>query len=138
VVLRGRRTYPDRKYVFLRIQHRPIPQKPPCACWRNSDFRRIGHHIDKLEPARLRHQARFAGKSLSYASLKSYPPYIRPSLQNRIGKRWYISAKHAAHSAAAVKPSLRKMKLKLNRWLTNSPTNICHLFFGPKINFNKT
>jgi hypothetical protein len=28
----------------------------------------------ELEPARLRHQARFAGKSPSYASLKSYPP----------------------------------------------------------------
>jgi hypothetical protein len=28
----------------------------------------------ELEPARLRHQARFAGKSSSYASLKSYRP----------------------------------------------------------------
>jgi hypothetical protein len=28
----------------------------------------------KLEPAQLRHQARFAGKSPSYASLKSYCP----------------------------------------------------------------
>jgi hypothetical protein len=28
----------------------------------------------KLEPARLRNQARFAGKSPSYASLKSYRP----------------------------------------------------------------
>jgi hypothetical protein len=28
----------------------------------------------KLEPARLRHQARFAGKGPSYTSLKSYRP----------------------------------------------------------------
>jgi hypothetical protein len=30
--------------------------------------------LAKLEPARLRHQARFAGKSPSYASLKSNRP----------------------------------------------------------------
>jgi hypothetical protein len=40
--------------------------------WRNSDLRRIG--FAGLEFAGLRHQARFAGKSPSYASLKSKRP----------------------------------------------------------------
>jgi hypothetical protein len=43
-------------------------------------------------------------------------PYVHLLLQTRTGKWLYISAKHAAHSAATAKPLLRKMKLKLNRW----------------------
>jgi hypothetical protein len=52
----------------------------------------------------------FAGESPGYASLKSgRPTYVHHS---RIGlARRYIFAKHAAHSAAAAKLSLRKLKL---------------------------
>jgi hypothetical protein len=42
---RGRRTYPDGKYVFEQIQRRPTQQKPPSGCWRNSGFWRIGRRI---------------------------------------------------------------------------------------------
>jgi hypothetical protein len=31
--------------VFLRIQHRHSPQKPPSGCWRNTGYWRIGHHF---------------------------------------------------------------------------------------------
>jgi hypothetical protein len=39
--------------------------------------------------------------------------------------------KHAAHSAAAVKLSLRKMKLKLNGWLAKGPAHTNQYFSGP-------
>jgi hypothetical protein len=41
-------------------------------------------------------------------------PYVRLSLRNGTGKRRSRSTKHTALSAAAIQPSLRKMKLKLN------------------------
>jgi hypothetical protein len=42
----------------------------------------------------------------------------------------YIFAKHVSHSAAAVKPTLRKMKLKLHIWLANGPAHTNHYFSG--------
>jgi hypothetical protein len=41
-------------------------------------------------------------------------PYVCLSPQNNTGLRRYNSTKHAALSAIAVKPSLRKITLKLN------------------------
>jgi hypothetical protein len=40
------------------------------------------------------------------------------------------SARHAAHSAVAIKPSLRKIKFNLNRWLAKSPTHTNQYFLG--------
>jgi hypothetical protein len=42
----------------------------------------------------------------------------------------YISAKHAAHSAAAMKPPLRKIKFELNKWLANSTAHTKQYFSG--------
>jgi hypothetical protein len=39
-------------------------------------------------------------------------------------------AKHAALSAAAVVPSLRKMKLKYNGWLGKGPAHTKYYFSG--------
>ncbi len=46
------------------------------------------------------------------------------------GLRRYRSAKHAALSVAAVMPSLRKMKLKLNGWLAKGPAHTNQYFSG--------
>jgi hypothetical protein len=53
--------------------------------------------------------------------------------------RRYISAKHATHSSAAMKPSLRKIKLKLNTYMVSQqPNTQLQLLFRPKMNFNNT
>jgi hypothetical protein len=51
VVPWGQRPYPDGKYAFWWIQHRPTLLKPPIGFWQNSGFqqnsgfRQIGRHI---------------------------------------------------------------------------------------------
>jgi hypothetical protein len=83
----------------------------------------------KLEFARFYYLMHIAGKNPGYATLKTG----RPACVHRHGMGPASgAAKHAAHSAAAKKPPLRKIMSELNRWLANSPTHINKYFSGLK------
>jgi hypothetical protein len=70
----------------------------------------------ELEFAGLLNRQRYAAKRSGYASRKFGGPTS--------------AAKHAAVYAAAVAPSLRKMKLKLNGWLAKGPAHTKQYFSG--------
>ncbi len=59
-------------------------------------------------------------------------PYVCPSTQNGTSHWRNTSKRRAAHSAAAIKPMLRKIKLKLYWWLANSPPQTNRCFSGLK------
>jgi hypothetical protein len=88
-------------------------------------FGRLAAILARLEFAGLFHLMRFAG----YVPLKTgCPTSVHHHGMRPASSRQYISAKHAAHSAAAKKPPLRKMKFELNRWLANSSTHMKSTF----------
>ncbi len=98
--------------------------------WRNSGFRRIGRHIRQTWIRWTSQLAAFYCQKARLRLMLIWRPYVRPSLRNNTGKRRYRSAKNAALSAAAVVPSLRKMKLKLNGWLAKGPAHTNQYFSG--------
>jgi hypothetical protein len=81
-----------------------------------------------LEFAGLLYMMRFAGESPGYASFKSEPPTsVHP---RRIGP---VRGGIYLQNLSLISPqSLRKIKLKLNRWLANSPAHIYHYISGLK------
>jgi hypothetical protein len=115
VVRWGWRLYPDIKYIFLQIQHQPTSQKPPSGCWRNSGFWQIGCYICQTWTRLTSLSSAFCRLNPRLRLTQIWLPYDHPLLRNLTSNWQYTSSKPAAHSAAAAKPSLRKMKVKLNR-----------------------
>jgi hypothetical protein len=76
-----------------------------------------------LEPAGLLYLGHSAGKSPCDALHKSGCPMTVHHNGMGLGLRQNTSARPATPSAATAKPSFRKIKFKLNRWIANSLTD---------------
>jgi hypothetical protein len=67
------------------------------------------------------------GQAMPHTNLAALHPSVATEYRQLAA---YRSAKHAAPSAAAIKPSLRKMKLKLNGWLAKGLAHTKQYFSG--------
>ncbi len=110
-----------RKYVFQQIQRHPTLPGLLSSCWQNSGLWWIWHHIHWTWTCWTSLSAEFSRQKSRLCLTPIWTPYIRH--RHGMGLASSGIQLQDAHSASAVKPSLRKINIKLNRWLANSPTH---------------
>jgi hypothetical protein len=116
--------YPDGKYVFWQIQCPAAVSGilifgscPPYSL----DLNLLVFSISRVLQAKV--------QATPHSNLAALFPSIAAEC-DQLAVILYISAKHAAHSAAAMKPPLRKIKFELNKWLANSTAHTKQYFSG--------